>query len=131
LPPPAPKPPPRLDIEVKAASNANAGGLPIVVRVYELKSPGAFKSADFFSLYNDEVPTLGDTLVSRQEMTLAPGQSEAIHKELSPGAAYLGVLGAFRNIDSAQWRSVVPLAGDADNSLSVTVGSDAIRIQTL
>jgi len=130
-PPPAPKPPANLDVTVKAAGNANAGGLPIVVRVYELKSQGAFSSADFFSLYGNETATLADALVSREEMTLAPGRSQAIHKQLSPDAAYLGVLGAFRDIDSAQWRSVVPLNGDTDNSLAVTVGANSIRIQTL
>ena len=130
-PPPAPKPPAILDVTVKAAGNANSGGLPIVVRVYELKSQGAFSSADFFSLYDNEGETLADALVSREEMTLAPGRSQAIHKQLSPDAAYLGVLGAFRDIDSALWRSVSPLIGDTDNSLAVTVGANSIRIQTL
>ena len=129
-PPPAPKPPARLDVEVKTTGNANAGGLPIVVRVYELKSQGAFSSADFFSLYENDAATLADALVSREEMTMAPGQSRAISKELGPGVTYVGVLGAFRDIDKAQWRSLVPVSGDADNQLAVTVGSDSIRIQT-
>lgn len=128
-PPPEPKPPAKLDVEVTAAGNANGGGLPIVVRVYELKARGGFAGADFFSLYENDAAVLADALLSREEMTLAPGQSKLIHKELSADAAYLGVMGAFRDIDNAQWRAAVPLRVGADNRLKAKVGADAIRIE--
>ena len=129
-PPPAPKPPSRLDVAVKTAGNAN-GSLPIVVRVYELKASGGFSGADFFSLYENDAAVLADALVAREQMTLAPGQSRSISKEQSPDARYIAVMGAFRDIDNAQWRRVVPLAADTDNRVSVTVGANDIRIETL
>jgi type VI secretion system protein VasD len=127
---PPPKPPAKLDLTIKTAGNANQSR-PIVVRVYELKADGGFSGADFFSLYDDEAAVLADSLVARQEMSLAPGQSRSFSKALSPDTRYIGVLGAFRDIDSAQWRRVVPLAADADNTVSVTVGANDIRIETL
>jgi type VI secretion system protein VasD len=129
-PPPPPKPPSQLGVTVKSAGNAN-GGLPIVVRVYELKASGGFSGADFFSLYENDAAVLADALVAREQMTLAPGQSHSINKQLSPDARYIGVMGAFRDIDNAQWRRVVPLAADTDNRLSVTIGANDIRIETL
>jgi type VI secretion system protein VasD len=129
--PPAPaKPAARLDVAVKTTGNAN-GSLPIVVRVYELKADGGFSGADFFSLYDNDAAVLADALVTREQMTLAPGQTRDLRKTLNPDARYLGVLGAFRDIDNAQWRRVVPLAADTDNRLSITVGANDIRIDSL
>jgi type VI secretion system protein VasD len=137
-PPPAPepeKPAPMLRVDVAAASNANRGpsgqGLPVVVRLYELSAQGAFSSADFFSLYNDQAGALGGELVASEEMNLAPGADRLLAKPLSPDARYLGVLAAFRDIDNAQWRALVPLAAETNNTLGVIIGADAIRIEPL
>ena len=134
-PPPEPeKPAPMLRIDVSAAGNANRGpsgqGLPVVVRLYELNAQGAFSGADFFSLYNDQAGTLGGELVASEELNLAPGGSRSLAKPLSPDARYFGAMGAFRDIDNARWRALVPLAAETDNTLKVTVGADAIRIET-
>ncbi|MCF8002684.1 MAG: type VI secretion system lipoprotein TssJ [Chromatiaceae bacterium] len=135
LPAPAPAPAPMLQVDVSAAANANSTsssrGLPIVVRLYELKSAGAFSGADFFSLYDREAEVLGDDLIVREEMTLAPGQDRQISRPLSPEARYLGVVGAFREIDRAQWRKAVPLTGGGDTTIAVSVGSSAIRAESL
>ncbi len=133
-PPAPPAPAPMLRVDVSAAANANATasakGLPIVVRLYELKSAGGFRGADFFSLYDREAEVLGGDLIARDELTLAPGQSQQISRPLGPDARYFGVVGAYRDIDRAQWRQVVPLGG-GDNALVVSVGADAIRIESL
>lgn len=131
--PPPPAAAPVLQVNASAASNVNRGpggqALPIVVRVYELKAQGAFTGADFFSLYDRESETLGGELIAREELTLAPGQSGQIRKPLNPEARYLGVLGAFRDIDRASWRSLVPLVTGKDNTLDVVVDAAAIRVQ--
>lgn len=130
---PPPPPPPQLRIDVSSSSNANRGpagqALPIVVRLYELKAQGAFSGADFFSLYDRESETLGGELIAREELTLAPGQSGQIDKPLDTEARYLGVLGAFRDIDRASWRSLVPLISGKNNDLDVVVGPTSIRVQ--
>ena len=131
--PPAPKAPPVLTVDLSAGSNVNRGpggqALPIVVRLYELKAQGAFSGADFYSLYDRESETLGAELIAREELTLAPGQSSQVRKPLSPEARYLGVLGAFRDIDRAAWRGLVPLISGKDNTLDVRVDATAIRVE--
>ena len=126
---------PMLRIDVTAAPNANASssgeGLPVVVRLYELTAQGGFTGSDFFSIFDREVETLGSDLVAREELTLAPGQRREVSAPLSVRARYLGVLGAFHDIDRAQWRRVVPLASDGDNRVSVFVGADSIRVESL
>lgn len=131
--PPPPAAAPMLRVDVTAAADANRGpagqALPIVVRVYELKAQGAFGGADFFSLYDREAKTLGGELIAREELTVAPGQTRQLLRPLDPQARYLGVLGAFRDIDRATWRALVPLVAGKDNNLAVAVGAKTIRVQ--
>ncbi len=126
---PPPGTPGRRDRSGQRQSRARGSALPIVVRVFELKAQGAFGGADFFSLYEHESKTLGGELIAREELTLAPGQTRQIVKPLDPQTRYLGVLGAFREIDRATWRALVPLVAGKDNNLDVAVDANAIRVQ--
>jgi type VI secretion system protein VasD len=133
--PPPPGPPPELRISVSAAANANRGpggqGLPIVVRLYELKARGAFDGADFYSLYDRESATLGGELIGREEATLAPGKERLFVRNLNPEARYLGVLAGFRDIDRATWRAVQELRPGKNNNIGVTIGPNAVAVQGL
>lgn len=133
LPPPGP--PPELRISASAAADANRGpggkGLPVVVRLYELKARGAFDRADFYSLYDKESATLGAELVGREELTLPPGSERLAVRTLDPATRYLGVVAAFRDIDRATWRTVLELRPDKNNNVTVTVGANAVSAQPL
>ena len=133
--PPAPKakeekPAPELRAEVIAAPTANRDpsgrALPIVVRLYELKAEGAFAGADFYKLYDQEAETLGAELIGREEVTLVPGSRRLVVRPLSPEASYLGVIGAFRDIDRASWRALVALKRDQNNTIQVEVGAAGV-----
>jgi type VI secretion system protein VasD len=128
--PPPPAPMLKIDVAATATVNSTAsvGSLPIVVRVYELRSAGAFRGADFFSLYDQEAAVLGDDLIASEEMTLAPGQQHQISKPLNSEAQYIGVIAAYRDIDRAQWREVVPLVGDGDHTVIVSVDAAAVDV---
>ncbi|WP_295391110.1 type VI secretion system lipoprotein TssJ [uncultured Thiodictyon sp.] len=135
-PPPAPKvekPPPQLHLQVLAAADANRGpsghGLPIMVRIYQLKVEGGFVAADFFSLYDKEAATLGGDLIAREEITLVPGQRRSLVQPLNPAATHLGVLGAFRDLDRASWRALEVLKPGQDNTVQIDVGAAAITAQ--
>jgi type VI secretion system protein VasD len=127
---PAPPSPTSISAKVIAASDANldAAGrpLPIVVRIYELKSSGSFEAADFYSLYNQDRQILGEDLLAREEANLQPGERIDINRPTDPGANYLGVIGAFREIDGASWRAVRRLAPNQENAVEVKVTADAI-----
>ncbi|WP_242482214.1 type VI secretion system lipoprotein TssJ [Thiocystis violacea] len=128
-----PKPTPKLSIEIRAAGDANRGpggkGLPVVVRVYTLKSPGVFSTADFFSLYDRDAEVLGTDLIARDEVTLAPGQFLPLERELDPTAGYLGAMAAFRDIDHSHWRESLRLNAGVDNKVLIEVGAKAVSIR--
>jgi len=79
---------------------------PVVIRIYELSSSGAFKDADFFKLYDDADDVLGNDLISVEDMVVRPGQVHHHMMRLSSDTRYIGVMAAFRDIQSAQWRVV-------------------------
>lgn len=132
---PPPGPPPELRVSASAADNANrgpgGGGLPVVVRLYELKARGAFDGADFYSLYDRESATLGGELIGREEITLPPGQERLVVRTLGADSRYLGVVAAFRDIDRATWRAVLELYPGKNNNVAVTVGPGAVSAAPL
>jgi type VI secretion system protein VasD len=82
---------------------------PLLLRVYELKSATAFNSADFVSLYQRDQAELGADLVAREELMLAPGSRRPLERTLAPETRFIGLLGAFRDLEHATWRSVLPV----------------------
>jgi type VI secretion system protein VasD len=116
----------RVAAETNANQDSSGRSLPIVVRLYELKSAGSFQSADFYSLYNQDREVLGDDLLARDELNLQPGDWHEIKRPTDPAANFLGVIGAFREIDVANWRAIHHLKPNEENSVVVKVTSDAI-----
>ena len=125
--------PTRLEANVVAAADVNkdAAGqaLPIVVRIYELKTSGGFQGADFFSLYDREAETLGGDLLAREELNLRPGQQQRIERTAAPDAQYIGVIGAYRDIDGATWRATHTLRPGKTNKIQIDLGPDAVSIR--
>jgi type VI secretion system protein VasD len=124
-PPPAPAAaPPSITIaapveaKIKAAmtivagkdANPDGGGRPspVVVRIYQLKTDGAFSAADFDALYDDDQKTLGIELISRDEFVLAPAERRTLDVAVASETRFVGAIAAFRDIRNAQWRALIP-----------------------
>ena len=114
-PQPAPQLPPpkvertRLTLAATADSNPDATGRPspVVVRVYQLKTDVAFKGAEFFALFDDDMKVLGPDLIGRNEYTLAPSEKRTMEFDVSADAQFVGVMAAYRDYRNAQWRTVL------------------------
>ncbi len=119
-----------VDTHTSATVNPDAGGraTPVVVRVYGLKTLDPFQSADFFSLYEDDRGLLGASMLYREERLMNPGEQWRLEAKLPPETRYLGVVAAFREIDRAQWRSVVPLRPGKKNRLRIHLEDHRVEI---
>jgi type VI secretion system protein VasD len=128
-PPPPPKPT-VVAATVQASANANPDvrkrASPLVVRIYELKSSAAFDAADFLSLYERDQATLAAEMGSREEFTLRPGDSKPWEKVVGPDVRFIGVMAAFRDIEHARWKTLIPLKPNMRNV--VTIRADDIAI---
>lgn len=101
---------------------------PVVLRIYELTSDTTFNSADFFQLYDEETSTLGDELVSRQELDMTPGEERELAFKPQINTRYLGVIAAFRNIDKAVWRKSFALHLNATNNLTIKIDEQSVSL---
>jgi type VI secretion system protein VasD len=129
-PPPPPPKPTLLDAVVTASAqvnpNAQQRASPVMVRVFDLKGALAFEAADFVSLFNSERDALATDLVEREEFVLQPGASHRLQRPLKPEVKALGIAVAFRDLERATWRVVVPVRANATNKVTLTL--DGIRV---
>ncbi len=99
---------------------------PVVVTIYQLKSPTAFQQANFFALNNNAVGVLGGDLLDKQEVELRPKQAQTIKIMLLPATNYIGVVAAFRDPDRSQWRQVVKVQANKSAKLQVNLGTQNV-----
>ncbi len=102
---------------------------PIVVRLYELKNLGAFNTADFFPLYNEEAATFGDDLIYREEFSMMPGGKKLYTRTPTADTQYLAVIAAFRNIDQATWKAAVPIPVERVTNLIIQLDRLSVSIR--
>jgi type VI secretion system VasD/TssJ family lipoprotein len=81
----------------------------LALRVYVLRDASGFEKASFDSLYDDDEATLGSNVLVRESLHLRPGEARELALELSTDARAVAVFGAFREIEHAQWRAILPL----------------------
>ena len=129
--PAAPMPTP-VTVSVEASPflnpDRNRRPSPIVVIFYGLTDDAAFKNAGFFELYEKEQDTLGDAVKSKNEFIIAPGDIEDLAIELDPAATFIGALAAFRDIDNAVFKAVVPVTPGAALALQAKLQSNELLL---
>jgi type VI secretion system protein VasD len=118
-------------IKAEPAVNPDRGGRPspIVVRVYELKAVAAFNGADFFSLYDKEQETIGADLVGREEFLLQPSESRQYRRQFQPDTKFIGVIGAYRDLEQSRWRQVMPVPAKGKATVTIGVQARAITLE--
>ncbi|MBC7994377.1 MAG: type VI secretion system lipoprotein TssJ [Rhizobacter sp.] len=120
-----------LEAKVAASAEVNPDSRkrpsPVVVRVFELKSPTLFEQADFVSLFEKDQAVLGAEMISREEFVLRPGETKPLVKPLSPDTKFIGVMVAFRELERARWRAVVPVAAGKKNVMAIDLSDITVQ----
>ena len=102
---------------------------PLLIRIYELKSVAGFNQADFMALYQSDTATLGADMVSREEITLQPGETRPYNKVLGAETRFVAVFAGYRNLEKARWRVAVPV--EAGRAQKVMIRADALSVSAL
>lgn len=88
--------------------DANDRPSPIVLRLYHLKTDGAFNNARFFELWDNGESTLGGDLLGEQEIELYPEQTRELEfHATNTDTRFLGIIASYRNLDNAVWRTTI------------------------
>jgi type VI secretion system VasD/TssJ family lipoprotein len=85
-------------------------GLPVVVRIYQLRGKDKFQQATFKALWKNDKELLEGDLLDRKELTVHPDSETVLDLDLDVkhGAAFFGVMALFRKPDVTSWKELVP-----------------------
>ena len=123
--------PAALSVSAQGAAGMNPGpdgaDRPVTVTVMQLKSAGAFDSADFFALQNPSAALGGDLLRSDQ-IVVAPGGAASKVLTIEAGATVIGVIAGFRTPAGKQFRSKTAAPG-SNSGLIISVGPSGLSLQ--
>ncbi|SIO68662.1 type VI secretion system lipoprotein TssJ [Paraburkholderia phenazinium] len=108
------------DLYLAAGSQVNPDSrgrpAPILVGIYELKSTAAFDSGDFTALQDHAAATLGDDLVSFEQLILLPGEHKLMRRPGNPASRALGIVAGYRVLGKNVWKATVVLPEGKDTS---------------
>jgi len=101
--------------------------LPVVVRVYVLTNDGAFLDASFRELWRDDKAVLGNTMLDREEYTLAPNSHLTIKVTHTNQAKYFAVVGLFRHPHGSEWRVIHPMSGQLLSRIKIALNGSTLK----
>jgi len=127
------------DVKVNAQLNPDPSGRPspLVLAIYQLKSADDFKNKDFFTVFDPDGTALGADLLRREQITLQPGVDQSMEAEFDAQTEFIGVVGAFSDIENSEWRAVIALPEETlkdrinifkSKRLIITVGEKTVSI---
>jgi type VI secretion system protein VasD len=98
-------------MEAVATVNPDGQGRPspLVIKIYQLKSNDKFELADFFALFDQAEATLGADLLAVEDVMMKPGEIRPYEGAFDPSTRFIGVVAAYRDINQAKWKDVVPM----------------------
>lgn len=96
-----------------ASERANAGtgesGLPVRVRLYQLRRDARLRNASFDEIWQNDAAILGDDLLDVVEQTAYPSRAHPVDIELEPEATALAAVALFKNPSGKDWFVVFDL----------------------
>lgn len=98
-----------IEVSAKVNPDSHRRPSPVLLRFYELKAATAFSQADFVSLYQRDQAELGGDLLGREDYLLQPGERRPLQRKLRAETRFIGALAAFRDIEHARWRALLPV----------------------
>ena len=120
-----------VELHFHAISGLNPGTTgqpaPVRVRIFELKNAATFSRADYFALADRAQPTLGLDLLDQDEVVIQPGQQVSIQRELDPATRQIGLLVGYRELDRAQWRTVINVPARQYTEYQISLDVRAVR----
>ena len=127
------------DIVVSDSLNPDANGRPspMMLAIYQLKNADKFRNEDFFSVFDPQGLALGADLLRREQVTLQPGGSRSYEAEFDAETVFIGLVGAFSDLENAQWRAVIEIPETgllkrmnifSKERLKITIGDRSVAI---
>lgn len=116
---------PKMDVKMSSTANLNlnedAEPLTAVVRVYQLARAETFESASFDELWQNDLTTIGDAALVKEEFVMNPAETREFQLKPHPDARYIAVMAGFREKQGDTWKDIKPIS---NSWLGRRVGND-------
>lgn len=133
LSPPPIVPPTVIQLQIVVENDVNPGNFgepsPVMLRIYELRETSSFNAADFFGLFNDDKAALGGDLLHKNELIVKPGDIKQLEIQPSDSIQSLGVLAAFRKLDTAQWRNSLTIKPHQTQAIALKLSRNQLALE--
>jgi len=110
-------------------ADSNGNGAPVMMRIYELSGSSNFNATDFFAMFNDDSAALGADLERKQDFLLRPGETKKLTIKPGDEVSALGFFAAFRQLDTARWRAIVPVQSHQTQSYTVKLIDNQLTVE--
>lgn len=107
--------------------STNGQAAPVRVRLFELKNAATFARSDYFALADRAQSTLGLDLLDQDEVIVQPGEQLNIRRDLNPVTRQIGLLVGYRELDRAQWRTVISVPPRQYSEYQISLDVRAVR----
>ena len=119
------------NLQVKSAHylnpDINGRASPVVVTVYQLKTPFAFQQASYDALASNSGKILGSDLLDMDTFEIRPSTNKELSVTLTPNTEYLGIIAAYRNINQAvSWHKAVKVS--PGSSINIDLESQSMIV---
>lgn len=105
---------PQVKIGMSSTANLNLNDfeepLPVMVNIYQLADAQPFEKASFEELWKKDLMTLGDSLLTKETLTLNPASQERLVYPRHDQARFIAVMAVFRKPEKEAWRDIEPVA---------------------
>ena len=131
----APTPDPTiLELKLETSKHLNPDiegrASPLVVRIYQFEAIDKFNTSDFFAIYDNDVALLGQDILFRKELELKPETRQKITLDSKPEARYLAIFAAFRNLDTAQWKTSMHITHNRTTEVHIKFDRYTVTMNT-
>jgi len=121
-----------LQLTLKASDNINpnqAGrSSPLNVKTYLLSSRTTFDNLRFDAAFSQAKTLLDEELLSKKEYIFQPGESKKYKIKISEDAKFVVVLAAYRDLEDAKWKVVLPLEDESQTRI-VELQANSVFLQ--
>jgi len=125
----------RIEFSVDADVNPDDDNVPspLIIRMYELKSPNMFNKANFIDIYEKGAELLGADLIAQQQLKpIQPGENRKISFVLNKETGYVGFFAEFLQYENAEYKVIVPIAQTNVFSSAATIklsGNQLVKLK--
>lgn len=97
----------RADEDINLDTNGRA--MPVLINLFELRSPGNFELSDYFDLRDNAQARLGQDLLRSDQLMIWPGSREQRSYTSQSPTSQIGVIAGYQQLEGRTWRVLTPI----------------------